>query len=30
VVLVCLIGWVAYMAAVFPFGSVFGITRALS
>jgi hypothetical protein len=29
-VLVCLIGWVAYMAAVFLLGSVFGITRALS
>jgi hypothetical protein len=29
-VLVCVIGWVAYMAAVFLFGSVFRITSALS
>jgi hypothetical protein len=29
-VLVCVIGWVAYMAAVFLFGSILGLTAALS
>ena len=29
-VLVCVIGWVAYMAAVFLFGSILGLGAALS